>query len=918
MADRAGARVGARTFATRGVVLAVALAITALGALWMAAQSDAAPKITAFTAEVSSSEAGAHPDFDIAATFDTRNTVPDPFECLCADPSEVITQFPPGVIGNPHALPTCTLLQLSSHKCPIAAQVGVASAIAGEQPLYNMEPHPGEAGLLGFSAPLIEGAVFVSLSARTDSDYGLTTRTQGIFHLAPLTVFELHLWGVPGDPKHDANRWPGDQTGICAEHYPEVCGPPQSFDAPVRPYFENPTACGPEVGPLEFTIDAVFYDRTRAHASAPWPATTNCAQLSFNPSLSADPTTDQADTASGLDVDLRVPQTQSPTTPSPSEIRAVTTTLPRGFSISPSAADGKTACTDQEGSFGTVDAARCPEHSKVGTLSLDSSALPGPISGAIYLGQPLPGDRYRLFLAADGYATHVKIAGTVRPDPADGRVTVSFPNLPQSPFQQFSMHFFGSERGLLTTPTACGTYAVETTFVPWDAVLPNQTSTSFFAINSGPGGSSCPGQTRPLRPQFRAGSADNTAGAYSPFGLEVARPDGDQNVTGLDITTPPGFLAKLAGVSYCPDGALASLADPGYSGLAETASPACPASSLIGTAVTSVGAGSRPLFTSGRVYLTGPYKGAPIGLAIVVPAVAGPYDLGNVIVRAAAHIDPRTARITELSDEIPQIIGGIPLRLRSIQVNLDRPGFALNPTGCDRSATTARVLGNEGASADLASPFQVANCASLDFGPKLSLRLSGGVKRRGHPAIHATLAAKPGESNIARVSAALPKGELLDNDHLGSPCTRPQFDADNCPAGSQLGTAEAVTPLLDQPLRGKVYLRTSPNHKLPDIVADLEGQIDIELVGKVDTVHGGSLRTTFEGVPDAPVTSFHLDLEGGARGLLQNSKSLCGKPKRAEVKMSGHNGAVVKSKPKLKVTCGNARHKRGAARKGRG
>jgi hypothetical protein len=229
------------------------------------------------------------------------------------------------------------------------------------------------------------------------------------------------------------------------------------------------------------------------------------------------------------------------------------------------------------------------------------------------------------------------------------------------------------------------------------------------------------------------------------------------------------------------------------------------------------------------------------------------------------------------------------------------------------------MFGNEGAIADLTAPFQVANCAGLDFGPKLSLRLTGGVKRRGHPAIHATLTARPGESNIARVSTALPKGELLDNDHLGSPCTRPQFDAGNCPAGSRLGTAEAVTPLLDQPLSGAVYLRTSPGHKLPDIVADLEGQIDIELVGKVDTVRGGSLRTTFEGVPDAPLTSFRLDLEGGAKGLLENSKSLCGKPKRAEVKMTGHNGAVVKSRPKLQVACGKERHKRAAKQKrGRG
>ena len=317
---------------------------------------------------------------------------------------------------------------------------------------------------------------------------------------------------MPGDPKHDVNRWPPVQGGLsaCGPRYPTPCNAPQPFDAPVRPYFENPTACGGDVGPLSFGLDVFYYDHTLAHVEAPWPETTNCDQLSFNPSLTADPTTTQADTASGLDVDLKVPQTQSPTTPSPSEIRAVTTSLPAGFSINPGAADGKTVCTDQEGSFGTLDAAHCPEHSKVGTVSLDSSALPGPISGAIYLGQPQPGDRYRIFLTADGFATHVKLAGTVQPDPVDGQVVVSFPDLPQTSVPGVRMHFFGSERGLLATPTACGTYAVHTTFVPWDAVLPNQTSTSFFNVDSGPGGRPCPGDTRPLQPRGPGPAAPTT------------------------------------------------------------------------------------------------------------------------------------------------------------------------------------------------------------------------------------------------------------------------------------------------------------------------------------------------------------------------------------------------------------------------
>jgi hypothetical protein len=288
----------------------------------------------------------------------------------------------------------------------------------------------------------------------------------------------------------------------------------------------------------------------------------------------------------------------------------------------------------------------------------------------------------------------------------------------------------------------------------------------------------------------------------------------------------------------------------------------------------------------------------------VVPAVSGPYDLGNAVVRAAVSVDPATAQVSATTDSLPQILGGIPLRIRSIRVELDRPEFALTPTNCEPLATTASVEGTEGASAPESSPYQVGNCAELGFAPKLGLRLTGGLNRLGHPAIHSTVTTKPGEANIKRVSVALPPGELLDNSHLGTPCTRVQFSAENCPAESVIGTAEAVTPLLDKPLKGNVYLRVNPAHELPDLVADLRGQIDIELAGKIDTVNHGSLRTTFENVPDAPVTSFKLDLAGGKKGLLQNEHKLCGAANRAAVKMTGQNAAEYDTNPKLQISCG--------------
>jgi hypothetical protein len=338
--------------------------------------------------------------------------------------------------------------------------------------------------------------------------------------------------------------------------------------------------------------------------------------------------------------------------------------------------------------------------------------------------------------------------------------------------------------------------------------------------------------------------------------------------------------------------------------------------SEVGTATAGAGSGTHPVYVNGRVFLAGPYKGAPLSFEIVLAAVSGPYDLGAIAVRAAIAVDPVTAQVRVVSDPLPQILEGVPLRTRFIRVNLDRPGFTVNPTNCDPFQVAARISGDENGAAELGNLFQATNCAELEYEPRLSLMLSSGVNRRGHPAIKATFKARPGESNTSQVSVALPKGEQLDNAHIGTICTRVDFARDACPAASKVGTAVAVTPLLDAPLSGSVYLRSS-SHQLPDLVASLEGQIDIELSGRIDTVRGGALRTSFETVPDAPVSSFTLNLAGGSRGLLVNSSGLCGKPKRATTTMVGQNGAVVKTKTRLQAACGSARHKR-HRRKGRG
>jgi hypothetical protein len=893
----------ARVVAERNVrvVGAVVLAFLVLLFGWVLGdRAGAAQEISAFETHVSSTQAGGHPDVDYRVSWTNRSGSSLP--CNCEDARILDMHFPTGFIGNPHNVPACSLTEFALHSCAPESQVGVTEIFGTlRQALFNLVPHATEPGLAGFYTPGANTPLFIVLHARTGSDYGLDATSSAAYHLLPLVDIAVHLWGVPADESHDPNRLPlGKTEARECPPYPGGCAGGVPSTATPAPYLQNPTTCGV---PLTASHTIEYYTGTVVRATDDWPATTGCDQLTFNPSLTATATTEAGDSVSGLDVTLKVPQTQSPTAPSPSQIRSVTMTLPEGFSLAPNGANGKTACADEELSFQTEDEAHCPEFAKIGTSTIDSSALPGPINGSIYIGEPLPGQTYRAFVTGDGFATHVKLKGGIDLDPDSGRIVASFTELPQSPIQEVDLHFFGSERGIFATPRQCGSYAVVTRFTPWDGALEDQVSTSQIAITSGPNGSPCQTSPRPFHPVVTAGSADNTAGAFSPFTAEVTRADGHQEPTGITVHTPPGFLASLRGNSYCPESAIQGLLASAYDGREEQAAPSCPASSHVGSVKAGAGPGTRPLYVGGEVYLAGPFKGGPVSLVVVIPAISGPYDLGNVVTRVAVYLDPATARLSAVSDPLPRILEGVPLRARFLQIRLDRPDFTLNPTRCDPFAVATQLSGDEGGLIDVESHFQVANCSLLGYAPSLSLTLSGGLKVRGHPGIHAVFRARAGDANTRRLSVILPKGEQLDNSHIGTVCRRGEFAADACPSGSLIGHAKVITPLLDEPLQGAVYLRSS-THRLPDLAMDLEGQVDVELVGRVDAVNG-RLRTTFESVPDAPVTSLTFDLLGRAKGLLINSESLCAHPKRVTVRMTGQNEDVVKKKPKLKAACGS-------------
>ncbi len=589
---------------------------------------------------------------------------------------------------------------------------------------------------------------------------------------------------------------------------------------------------------------------------------------------------------------------------------------PAILSLSTLIEGGSTASTHTIKQGGSLDfddeAPRCPESSKVASGEITTPVLHNPLRASVYIASQGDNPFNSLFagyLVAQGSGVMIKVPARIDLDPRSGQIVTTFDNNPQQPFSDLELHFKGGNRGLLTTPTECGTYRSSYELTPWSGTPP-VTNTSEFTLNENCG-------AKPFAPGFHAGSSSALAGSFSNFTTQVTRDPGSPALTGISVNLPPGVSARLAGIPSCPDSALASVPTGPGTGAAQIASPSCPAASQVGTVAAGTGSGLPFYVRTGKVYLAGPYKGAPLSLAVLTPAVAGPFDLGNVPVRVPVTLDPATAQVHAKSDPLPTMLQGVPLELRDVRVVLDRSGFALNPTDCSPEATTGTIEGAGGASASVSDRFQVGECAALGFKPKLSLNFKGGTTRGKHPALTAVLRPRPGDANISNLSVVFPKAEFLDQSHIGTVCTRVQFAADQCPAASAYGTVTATTPLLEEPLQGKVYLRSS-SHELPDLVTDLRGPagrpIRLEAVGRIDSVHGG-LRSSFEFIPDAPITRVVLKMKGGRKGLLQNSRNICATTYSATANFGAHNGRAYTAQPALQASCrGKGKGKRHSGR----
>jgi hypothetical protein len=898
--------------------VAAALAGAALLTLLAGSSAQASEAIEAFSVTTSTTQAGGHPDLGMSFTLASPG-VPEAAK-------DVSVNTPEGIFGNPNAITKCGSEDFALERCPSSSQAGLITiradyggnpnALLGTAAIYDRQPVGDETALFGFIVPTLDIPISIPVAVRTAGDYGLRFTVSNMTQLAPLSRANLTFWGFPADEAHDPSRFPKGTTGCPGESSPNCLTGLVSAALGVQPMIDNPAVCTGQ--PLAVSLDVITYQdpANSSHADATYPASTGCESMTFKPVLLGTPTTQEADSPAGLDLQMTAAQTLGKST-TPSPIHSAVLTLPEGLTINPDAADGQTMCTDAQANFGTEGPAECPDNAKIGTFAIGTPSLDEPLTGSIYIGEPKPGDQYRLLLAADGFGIHAKLLASFQPDPTTGRLTARIENLPQVPFETFDLHLFASDRGMVATPAACGIYEVRADFFPWNEALPDQRTSQVFYIESGPHGTSCPGLPRPFHPQLIAGTSIPTAGAFSDFALKLDRDDGDQFLGDLNFTMPPGFTGDLRGISYCPEASIAAAA--ANSGRTEQATPSCPASSQIGTTNVAAGPGTHPFHAVGRMYLAGPFKGAPLSLVAITPALAGPYDYGTQVVRVALHVDPLTAQVKAISDTVPSIIGGIPLRLRSIQVNIDRadaagnPNFTINPTNCSPMSVASQGVGDEGTVANFSSYFHVVNCRSLGFKPKMTVRQIGGRKntRRGaNPSLQFDLDTRPGDANIKSLAVTLSNAFEIAQNHLGNICSEKELIATQCAGKQAIGEARTETPLLDQPLSGKVYAVSGSCACLPRLAFILNGQVNLLPRAESKTVSGNRLQTTVPTVPDAPIGHFHLVVFGGKHGYLANSRSLCKHAPLVQIDYTAQNGKTRSESLKVKSPCGKSKARR--------
>ncbi|MGC2374837.1 MAG: hypothetical protein WA484_13270 [Solirubrobacteraceae bacterium] len=920
-------------------------------------------------------QAGGHPwglttrfEFDTEGVNYGTQVLPVPTR----DPKDLVTNLPPGLLGDPMAVPRCSLTYVasSSEQCPADTQVGwYAARLEGGNelvaPIVNVVPEAGQSAefalenTLKFDTPILTGHL-----VRTAQGYGFTVVSKDIPIIAIESV-EATFWGVPAESSHDAMR-----GRICrrleSNGALECEGGNQASGVAPVPFLTMPTDC--TAGPETATVLADSWEepgRVEAgryvgfsEARATLPAATDCDALGFGPSLEVHPDTLLADEPAGLELALKVPLSETARSTATPQIRDSVVTFPEGMSISPGVVDGIRACdefgpegiditgpeSEEVGLSGELQLAsgHCPDASIVGTAEAITPFLPIPIKGHVYLARPscggagqracreadaADGRLYHLYLELGGTGelaltgVHFKVPLETEANLATGQLTSRVLETPQAPFSELRIHLNGGPRAPIDNPPLCGPAVTTSDFTPWSAPgttpagqvvagTPDATPSSFFDV----GGCASPPV---LHPGFLAGTVLPQAAAFTSFTLDLSREDREQYVKGITLHTPSGLLGMLSNVTLCEE--------------PQANAGTCEKASEIGTTRVASGAGSHPFEIEGNVFLTGPYDGAPFGLSIVTHVVAGPFNLGVVVVRARIAVDESTSTLTVATDEsgphaVPQVIFGVPLRLRRVTVNVNRPNFMFNPTNCGTQKIVATVTGTQGANSEVSSPFTASDCRGLAFKPTFSVSTGAHTSRVIGASLDAKLAYPAGalgkDANIAQVKVDLPKQLPSRLTTLQKACPAATFEANpaHCPQGSVVGIVRASTPLLPVGLSGPVYFVSHGGEAFPSLIVVLQGDgVRVDLTGTTFISKAGITSSTFKTVPDVPVNTFELYLPQGRNSALAANGNLCklqGKLKMP-TRFVAQNGTVVKQTTNITVKGCPASKARAARRRGR-
>ena len=880
-------------------------------------------------------QAASHP-FQLTTTVGFNETLavnPGSGELHPAGPAlvrDLHFTLPPGLIGNPTAVPRCAEIDFFAEGeevnfCPGNTAVGVARVTIfvpqffGLEtlavPVFNLVPGQGEPARFGFSVQDVP--IVLDTAVKTGSDYGVVVSVKNASEAVTILGSQVTFWGVPGDAVHDQSRgWECVAGGRFAPKFGKSCSPLGEQQPPA--FLTLPTSC---MERPETTVTGDSWPTAaepKGFALLPPPETSlmepfnGCERIPFSPSISVEPEQQATSTPTALKVDVHLPQqtTQEREGLGESAVKDTTVTLPAGVQLSPSAANGLQACSEGQVGFKQVNPAtqtneftpspaKCPNESKVGVVHIKTPDLPNELEGGVYLAEQTAnpfGSLFAMYIVAEDPVSRVlvKLAGEVQLDENTGQVTTVFKSTPQVPFEDLRLELFGGPRASVTTPPLCGTYTTTTLFNPWSGTEP-QSPSAAFSIGIGAEGAPC-SNPLPLAPGFAAGTTNTQAGSFTPFSLTITRPDGDQAPSSVSMRLPSGLAAMLSSVTLCPE--------------PQASQGTCGPDSLIGKATVTAGLGSQPFTeTGGKVFITGPYNGAPFGLSVVVPTVAGPFDFGNVVTRSTLNVDRNTAAVT-IDSALPTMVNttshntGVPVQLKQIHVVVDRPNFQFNPTNCTPMKIDGTLRGSQGGAANLVSYFQVANCSSLPFKPTFTASTQAKTSKANGASLTVKVTSGPGQANIGKTSLILPVALPSRLTTIQKACVAAAFEANpaSCPEGSNIGTATVHTPVLKNPLTGPAFLVSHGSAKFPDVEFVLQGEgITLILDGQTD-IKKGITSSTFNALPDAPVSTFETTLPEGPHSALAANGNLCAQKLTMPTTLTGQNGTVVKQITKIGVT----------------